>query len=49
MGDGGIWVLLDIFKSVMQELILNIWHCLYVDSKKDTNELIYKTEIDSQA
>ena len=26
-----------------------IWYCLYVESKKkDTNELIYKTERDSQ-
>ena len=26
----------------------NMWYHLYVESKKDTNELSYKTEIDPQ-
>ena len=33
-----------------RERQINIWYHLHVESKKhDTNELIYKTEIDSQA
>ena len=38
-----------IILSEISQRRTNIWYRLYVESKKnDTNELIYKTEIDSQ-
>ena len=39
-----------ILSEVSQRKTNITWHCLYAESKKksDTNELIYKTEIDSQ-
>ena len=37
-----------ILSEVSQTKTNNMWYCLYVESKKnDTNELTYKTEIDS--
>ena len=38
-----------ILSEVSQRKTNNIWYHLHVESKKnDTNELTYKTEIDSQ-
>ena len=39
----------DLGIIILSEVKDNIWYCLYMASKKNgTNELIYKTEIESQ-
>ena len=45
-----IWVDLEIIilSEASQKKINTVWYHLYVKSKNDTNEHIYKTEIDSQ-
>ena len=44
------WMDLEIITlcEVSQKKTSIIWYHLFVESKNDTNELIYKTEIDSQ-
>ena len=44
------WLDLQIFivSEASQRKTNIVWHHLYVESKKDKNDLIYKTEVDSQ-
>ena len=44
------WMDLEIItlSEVRQRKTNTIWYHLHVESKNDTNELIYKTETDSQ-